>query len=86
VVVTSALRPTLVAYLEIDAELAHSRLAGRQRNANDIGASVQRRLDDFANSTQRVLLAYERLGLLRWVDAANPIDIVTRDLLAAMGA
>ena len=74
-------------YLSLADEVARRRLAGRARagRVDDADAEViERRLQLFHDNTRPILDFYEERGILVTVDAAEPVDVVTQNILDAL--
>ncbi len=56
------------------------------QRSDDTPEKIERRLDIFFRETVKLLDYYERQGKLTRINGARPIDEVTRDMLAALGA
>ena len=73
-------------YLALDDDVARRRLGARAGGrVDDADASViDHRLDVFHDNMRPILDFYEELGILVTVDAAQPVDAVTDEILAAL--
>jgi adenylate kinase len=82
----------LTAAVLVDApdDIVVQRIAGREDGrGDDAPETVRRRLEVFHRTTAPVVAYYERLGLLRRIDAGRPIDDVyedARQLLTALSS
>src|SRR4051794_2537718 len=77
-----ATRRELTAAVVVDApdDVVIQRIAGRQDGReDDAPETARRRLELFHRTTAPVITYYERLGLLRRIDAAQPIEDVYED-------
>jgi adenylate kinase len=75
-------------YLALADDVARRRLAGRadRGRVDDANAlAIERRLQHFHANTHPILDFYEGRGILVTVDAAEPADVVTATILAALG-
>ena len=78
-----------VVYLELSDDVARQRLAGRAALGRPDDASIkviERRLQLYHDETQPLLAYYRDRGILRTVDAAQPVEAVTAAILAALDA
>ena len=76
-------------YLALADDIARGRLAGRARagRVDDAdGEVIERRLELFHANTRPILEFYEARGILVTVDAAEPVPVVTENILAALEA
>ena len=76
-------------YLALADDIARGRLAGRARagRVDDAdGEVIERRLELFHANTRPILEFYEARGILVTVDAAEPVPVVTENILAALDA
>jgi adenylate kinase len=76
-------------YLALPDDVARARLAGRAAGGrvDDADAEViEHRLKVFHDNMRPILDFYAELGILVTVDAAQPPDAVTEEILAALGS
>ena len=76
-------------YLALADDAARRRLASRARagRVDDAdGEVIERRLELFHANTRPILEFYEARGILVTIDAAEPVPVVTENILAALGS
>ncbi|MDQ1380309.1 MAG: adenylate kinase [Actinomycetota bacterium] len=76
-------------YLALDDDVARARLAGRAAGGrvDDADAEViEHRLQVFHDNMRPILDFYDELGILVTIDAAQPPDVVTEEILAALAS
>ena len=74
-----------VVYLDAPADVLIGRLTGRGEQRSDDSAAVARhRLEVYAEHTQPLVDYYAARGILVKIDAAPPVDEVSRDIFAAL--
>jgi adenylate kinase len=74
-----------VLFLDVPRDVLLSRLAGRDEDRDDDAAEVVRhRLEVYAGQTQPLLDYYTGRGILAHIDAAPPVDEVSREIFKAL--
>src|SRR5258708_6154345 len=76
-------KPEVVFYLILSDGEMEDRLLGRQR-ADDIPEAIQNRLKWFHEETEKVIEHYEREGKVVRIDASQPLEKVSEDILARL--
>jgi adenylate kinase len=78
-----------VVYLDVADDVARERLAARAETGRDDDADpavVERRLQVFHTDTDPLIDFYRERGILRTIDAVQPVDAVTKAILDALPA